>query len=226
VLTPAPVTSAEALAAGLCNELGCGHSFLCHNLTGLWLLQRFQAEWQQKGESHSYDALVELASRADEEGAVIHPDDPCFLAPQDMGDAIRAYCARTGQLPPRGPGATTRAILASLALSCRHALARLTDVAGRRVDVLHVVGGGARNPLLCQFAANAVHIRVVAGPAEATAAGNALVQAWARGCLSSPAEIREVVRHSTDLVEYRPHDVGQWDALHAKYLQVLAQASG
>jgi len=216
-----PNTTDEAFAASLCNEVTCGGFALCKNLVGLWLLHQAREVWQRRDRNYSYDELVDLASKVERSVPLIDPSDPGFLAPKDMVAAIRAYCEKTGQSPPDGPGETSRCIMESLALSYRREMDGLSAVTGRRFRVLNVVGGGSRNRLLCQYTADATGIPVIAGPAEATATGNVLVQALARGYLSSPQEIRDVVRESSTLVEYEPHDASRWEDRYAQYLRLL-----
>jgi len=220
-LTDEVVTSAEAFAARVCNELTLGSFFLARNIMGLWLLQQARAAWQRAGQDCSYEDLVQLAEQAPEADTVIDPDDLSFLAPLDMPQAIRDYCARTGQTPPDGPAAMTRCILESLALSYREGLERLAAILGRPFRVVHIVGGGSRNGLLCQFTADATGLPVLAGPVEATVAGNVLVQALAREELSSPSEVREVVRRSFELVEYTPQPSEAWESRYEKYRRLV-----
>jgi len=205
-----PNTTDEAFAAGLCNEVTCGGFALCKNLVGLWLLHQARETWRRQGRNYSYDELVDLASKAECRVPLIDPNDAAFLAPEDSIEAIRAYCERTGQPPPNGPGETSRCILESLALSYRRELDALAAVTGRRFRALNIVGGGSRNRLLCQCAADAAGIPVVAGPAEATATGNILVQALALGYLNSPAAVRAVARRSSELLRYEPGDPAGW----------------
>jgi len=218
-LTPEVVTSPEAFAAGVCNELTLQSYFLCRNTMGLWLLQKARLGWQRAGKAYSYEDLVKLAEQAPPGGPLIYPNDARFLAPPDMSQAIRDYCAATGQSPPEGPGEITRCILESLALAYRQTLDQLTVLLGRKFRVLHIVGGGCKNSLLCQLTAAAVGIPVLAGPVEATVAGNVLVQALAIGRIQSPEEIHEVVRSSSTLIEYEPRDTQRWQDYYGKYLR-------
>ncbi len=201
-LTATPLCS--AFRDGVCNELTLGSAFLCRNLMGLWILQEVRRQWQREGRAYSYDEITSLAREAPHASAVIDPDDPRFLAPANMTAAIEEYCCETGQRPPRGPGRIARCILDSLALSYRRALEEIARLTQRSFGVCHIVGGGSRNALLCQLTANALGIPVVAGPAEATVSGNALVQALARGYVDSADAIRRIVRCSTPLAEYKP----------------------
>jgi rhamnulokinase len=226
------VTSEEALSASVCNELTFDSLFLCRNIMGLWLLQQAREAWQRGGRQYSYEELVALAHEAPPGGPLVHPDDAGFLAPPDMPQAIRDYCLKTGQLRRSGgsvgtgsvssvgAGAMTRCILESLALSYREALEQIGGLLGRKFSVVHVVGGGSRNELLCQFTADATGLPVLAGPVEATVAGNILVQALARGDLASPADVRAVVRRSSDLAEYMPEHSDAWDARYARYREL------
>ena len=215
------VTTEEAFSARMVNELTLESFFLCRNIMGLWLLQQARAAWQRQGGSYSYADLVRLAGEVRQGGPLIHPDDESFLAPLDMCEAIRQYCDRTGQSQPDGPAEITRCILESLALCYRHALEGIESILGRSLRTLHIVGGGSLNTLLCQLTADATGVPVLAGPTEATVAGNVLVQALARGFLRSPQEIRDVVRASFELVEYEPHDTAQWEGPYGRYLDLV-----
>ena len=224
-LTPEVVTSPAAFSAGLFNELTFHSFFLCRNIMGLWMLQQARAGWQRLGQQHSYQELTSLAVEAPEGLAFIDPDDIRFLAPEEMLQAIAEYCQQTTQPIPQGPGETTRCILESLALAYRHKLDQLGAMLGRSFSVLHIVGGGSKNTLLCQLTANATGLPVVAGPAEATVAGNVMVQAFALGCIGSPDEIRQVVRSSSKLVQYEPKERTLWQDYYGKYLR-LVEAGG
>jgi rhamnulokinase len=220
-LTPRMINPPAAFSAGFANELTFGSFFLARNIgAGLWLLQQARRAWSGMGKSYSYEELTQLAKRAPAAGPLIDPSHPCFFAPDDMLLAIRDYCLQTNQPPPDGVAQVTRCILESLPLVYRQALDQLSSILGKRFDVLHVVGGGCKNSLLCQGTANATRIPVQAGPVEATVAANVLTQAVARAYLTSPDEIREVIRRSTKMEEYEPTDAGFWEDRYAKYLQL------
>jgi rhamnulokinase len=220
-LSPQVVTTDHAFASRIVNELTVDSLFLARNIMGLWLLQQSRASWQRQGSAYGYGELVDLARQAPEGGPVVFPDDLSFLAPDDMPEAIAAYCRRTGQTPPDGVPATARCVLESLALSYRQALEQLSTALGRKLNVVHIVGGGSQNGLLCQFTADATGLPVVAGPVEATVAGNVMVQALALGDVSSTAEIRQVVRRSSELVEYQPSGSAYWDGRYETYKKNL-----
>jgi len=222
VMIDEAITSDAAFEAKVCNELAAGGLFVCRNIMGLWLLQQARAAWIRQGESYSYPDLVQLAVEAPAGGPLLNVDDASFLAPPDMTRAMAEYCRQTGQTPPASAGTTARCILESLALTYRHGLEQLRGMANRPLNVIHVVGGGSQNAALCQLTADATGLPVVAGPKPATAAGNLLVQAMARGAVSSHEEIREVVRRSTDLVEYEPKNTAYFDDRYGDYLGLLS----
>lgn len=215
---PSPIVSEKALQWNFTNEGGAGGGIrFLKNIMGLWLVQQCRAQWERGGEALDYDALVALAADAEPFQAVVNPDDPAFLHPPDMPAAIREYCVRTGQKPPESRGAIVRCALESLALRYRATLARLDDVLGRKHNVLHVVGGGSRNDLLNQFTADACGVPVVAGPVEATAAGNVLMQAVALGELGGPEDVRRVVRDSFETKTFGPGDAARWDEAFERF---------
>ena len=215
-----PLTTPESLAARVNNEMSLS-LFVCRNIGGLWLLQRSRVAWEQQGQSYSYEDLVTLARQAPPGGPVVYPDAPDFLAPPDMTVALREYCLRTGQTPPDSVGATVRCVLESLALCYRHELEQFRRLLGRDFGAVNVVGGGSRNALLCQATADATGLPVLAGPVEATVAGNVGVQALARGHLGSEQEIRDLVRRSFEPVTYEPGDPAYLDDQYEKYVGLL-----
>jgi len=222
-LTSDVVTTLRAFAAGVFNELTIQSRFLCRNISGLWLLQQARAAWTRAGQSYSYEEIVKLAAQAPEGGPLINPDVPRFLAPQDMDQAIQQYCAETGQAVPKHPGETALCIMESLAFAYRRWLDEIAALSGRSFRALHLIGGGAKNSLLCQLTANTTGLPVVAGPSEATVAGNVMVQAAAQGYVTTPQELREVVRRSSELVEYRPQDTSRYQIRYDEYLRLVAK---
>jgi rhamnulokinase len=198
---PAPVLGPDAAAANLTNERGVdGTTRLLKNVMGLWLVQECRRAWG----THDYDELHRLAAQAPDDVPLIDPDDEAFLAPGDMPARIAAHCERSGQRPPATPGETVRAILVSLACKYRVVLRSLERVSGRRVRCVHVIGGGARNALLCQLTADVLELPVLAGPVEATALGNVLVQARGAGLVGSLAQMRALASASARPTAYEP----------------------
>lgn len=223
VETPKPVRTPAARAAGLTNEHGvAGTNRLLKNMTGLWLLQECRRVWSLQGDGRDDGQLVAAAEAAPAFGPLIDPDDAAFLGPGDMPSLIRAFCARTGQHPPAEPGTVIRCILESLACACRRVLDQIETVTDRKIEVVHMVGGGARNRLLCQLTASAAARPVLAGPVEATSFGNILVQAL--GAQASPTELRGLVRRSTALKRYEPRDPEAWSCALAQFERMLQRA--
>jgi sugar (pentulose or hexulose) kinase len=188
------------------------------NVMGLWLLQESVRGWAEAGLPVDLAGLLTEAARRPPLGTVVDPDDPVFLPPGDMPARIAAAARRTGQPPPADPPAVARCILDSLALAYRQALIQVQELSGRHIDVVHVVGGGARNDLLLQLTADACGLPVVAGPAEATALGNILVQARALGAAPGDlAGLRALLRSTQPLRRFEPSgDPAAWDAAAAR----------
>ncbi|MFN4294924.1 MAG: rhamnulokinase [Thermoflexales bacterium] len=218
-----PVITPQALAFNFTNEGGVGGAFrLLKNIMGMWLAQECRRKWASPtGDLIPYGELFAMAEQAPALGALVDPDDATFLHPDDMPAAIAEYCRRTGQPVPDGRGAMVRCILESLALKYRYTLNQLQTLLGYSVEVIHVVGGGAQNALLCQFTADACGAPVVAGPVEATAIGNLLVQMAARGELASMEDARQVIRRSFPLVTYLPQEAARWDDAYARFEAML-----
>ena len=207
----APVTDDAAFAANVTNEGGVAGTWrVLRNVTGLWLLHECRRAWAASGRALSFAELESLAAQAAPFRSLIDPDDPELAEPGDMPARIRAICERTGQPAPDEPGAVARCILESLALKHALVVGVLEDVVGATLDELHVVGGGARNELLCAWTAEAAARPVLAGPEEATLVGNALVQELALGGVSTLEQAREVVRASFPLRRYEPTAGGEW----------------
>ncbi|GAA1688551.1 rhamnulokinase family protein [Nonomuraea maheshkhaliensis] len=211
---PGPVLTPESRAANFTNEAGIdGTVRYLRNVMGLWLLQECLRAWPGS------DLGELLAAAAGEKpfAAVVNPDEPVFLPPGDMPARIADECRRTGQLPPSSPAAYVRCVLESLALGHRLAVRQAMELSGREAEVIHLVGGGSRNEVLCQFTADACGLPVVAGPAEATALGNVLVQARAAGLVAGLEEMRSLVAYSQPLRRYEPSGAaGAWDEAAAR----------
>ena len=206
-----PVLDDGAFEANVTNEGGVAGTFrLLRNVTGLWLLHECRRAWATQGADHSFDELVALAAAEPPLRSLVDPDDPAFAEPGDMPARIAESCARTNQPVPEGPGAIARCILESLALAHAEAGAAVSAVAGTTPRELHVVGGGARNELLCRWTAEAAGLPVLAGPEEATLVGNVLVQAMALGELATLAEARAVVARSFAPKTYEPTGGSEW----------------
>ena len=183
---------------------------LLKNIMGLWLVQECRRQWQREGADLSHGEIAVLAEKAEPFARSIDVDDSTFLAPGDMPKRINDYLVGTGQEPIADKGQMIRSILENLALKYRSITEAIEDVAESEIDVMHIVGGGIQNELLCQFTANALGKKVVTGPIEATASGNILMQAIATGQIKSLAEARKIVRNSFELKEYQPQETSRW----------------
>lgn len=220
---PEPVVTPESFAANFTNESGLGRTIrFLKNVTGLWLWQQCRRVWSRSGEL-SYEQLVNLATQARPFQLFLDPDALDFLHPENMVEAIQHYARRTGQKEPDDAGIVARAILESLAFKYRLVVEELSRLTGRRFNTIHLIGGGSRNQLLNQFTAEATGLRVLAGPDEATSAGNILVQALATGRLRSSQEIREVVRQSFEIKEFIPVEPETWSERYQDFLRIIGK---
>ncbi|MCL4110356.1 UNVERIFIED_CONTAM: hypothetical protein GTU68_027747 [Idotea baltica] len=206
------ILTEEALKRNVTNEGGVDGTYrLLKNIMGLWLVQRCKVAFAARGKGIDYAELTRLAADAPAFRSIVDPDQNCFLGPPDMTVAIAEECKRTGQPVPETEGQFVRCALESLALKYRAVVGWLEGLTGTGIEVIHIVGGGCQNQLLNQFAADACGRPVIAGPVEATALGNVLIQARSSGDVSSLSEIREVVRRSEEIGEYNPQNKSAWD---------------
>jgi len=215
-----PRLDPSVLDAGFGNEGGVQNTHrLLRNITGLWLVQECRRFWAAEGTDYSYAELAQQAAQAQPFVAMIDPDHPAFSQPTRMPQAIADYCTRTDQRRPDSVGEVVRTALEGIALTVRLRWEQLQRMLGRELRVLHIVGGGTQNTLLCQFVADALGRPVLAGPTEATAMGNALVQSVGHGALDY-AEARKVVRRSTELREYLPRETAAWQDAYNRFVRL------
>ena len=220
---PQPVLSPRALALNVTNEGGIDGTYrLLKNIMGLWLVQECRRAFERAGKSLNYAEMTHLAAESRPFCSLVDPDAAAFLAPADMPAEMINWCQARGRPAPSSAGEFVRTALESLALKYRMVLGWLEELSGSKVDVIHIVGGGSQNELLNQFAANACGRPVVAGPVEATALGNVLIQARTSGALSTLAEMRTVVRASSALKHYEPRDQAAWSAAYAQFCELLS----
>lgn len=218
---PQAILTPRALELNVTNEGGIDGTYrLLKNIMGLWLVQECRRAFERSGKSLSYAELTHLAAEAKTFRSLVDPDAEAFLAPADMPAEIAKWCTARGQPAPASEGEFVRTALESLALKYRRVLGWLEELAGTRVEVIHIVGGGSQNDLLNQFAANACGLPVVAGPVEATALGNVLVQSRTSGALSTLAEMRAVVRASSALKHYEPRDRAAWADAYGRFCEL------
>ncbi len=220
---PVPLISEQTAKFNFTNEGGARNTVrVLKNVMGLWLVQECRRSFARYGHDHSYATLTTLAEQAPPFGPLIDPDDPAFLAPDDMAAEIRAFCQRAGQAVPQDEGAIIRCCLESLALKYRFVVEGLEQVRGRGIDTIHVVGGGTQNKLLCQLTADATRRTVIAGPVEATAIGNILMQAIGVGLLNGLEQARQIVRNSFTLETYTPAaNAERWEEAYQRLLHIL-----
>ncbi len=219
---PGPVITPETSRLNLTNEGGVdGTVTLLRNIPGMWLIEQCLAGWKRQGIAYTYPEMVEIAIAAPEFKAFIDPEDPSLAAPGSMTTAIDALCRKTGQPRPENHGEYIRTIFESLALKYRQTLETLRTLAPFPIERLHVIGGGSKNTLLNRFTANATGIPVVAGPSEATAIGNIMVQARAAGMAGTMREMREMIAAGVETQLYEPQSAQKWNEAYMKYTKIL-----
>jgi rhamnulokinase len=216
----APVITDAALRLNFTNEGGVnGTTRLLKNVMGLWMLRCCRQSWAEQGWECDYRELMELASQEKPFQHLVDPDDELFLRPDNMCDAIAAYCRKTQQPVPAGPAAYVRTILESLAMKYRFVIRNLERLIDRPIEQIRVIGGGSKNRLLNQFTSDATGRRVLAGPAEATALGNIAIQILARGDAASLEEVRAVVDRSFPVEVFEPSETDQWNKQVERFQQ-------
>ena len=212
VEVPRAIVNDKSFKYEFTNEGGVENTIrLLKNIMGLWLMQECRRQWQKDGTELSYAEMTEMAQKAEPFVCHIEPDNSAFLALGDMPKRINDYLAETGQRTIHDKGQMIRVILESLSLKYRFVLEAIEEVIAHPIEVLHIVGGGTQNELLCQFTANAIGRKVIAGPIEATASGNLLIQAKATGQIKTLDELRKIVRNSFELKEYQPQEASLWE---------------
>jgi rhamnulokinase len=214
-----PIITADSLNYNLTNEGGVFDTIrFLKNIMGMWLLQECRRQWARDGKNYSYDELTHLAAQGPSLASFVFVGDNRFLPPGDMVERIQGFCRETGQPVPQTHAQVVRCIFESLALEYCWTTGKLRELSGKALPVIHIIGGGSRNRLLNQFTADATGCRVIAGPVEATAIGNILMQAIGLRHLSSLEEGRALVRLSFDVTSFEPHTDSAWDEAYNRYL--------
>jgi len=220
VETPEPIIDDTVYAYNFSNEGAFdGGIRLLKNVMGLWILQQLKAEWDEAGLNLNWPELVARAQAAEPFKFIMDPDDERFIEPGAMTPRIDAYCAQTGQKKPGGIGEYARTVFESLALKYKYCFEALKAITHKPIDTVHIIGGGCQNELLNQFTANATGAAVLAGPSEATAAGNALAQLIALGELSGTDDARQLIRNSFETKAFEPEDSAHWDEAYGRFLK-------
>ncbi len=217
-----PLISEKTLAYNFTNEGGVEKTYrVLKNIMGLWLIQECKRCWDNQKQEFSFPDLVKMAEKAEPFRSLVDPDHASFLNPQDMPTALADFCKSTGQPIPESPAQYARCVFDSLALKYRVVIDSLKDISDKKIEKIHVIGGGSQNELLCQFTANATGLPVVAGPAEGTAIGNIMVQAMGLGHVKSLSEIRQTIRNSFEFKSYKPQNFEAWDKAYDKFKKLV-----
>lgn len=217
-----PIITDESYEANVTNEGGYNNTFrLLKNIMGLWVVDQCRSTWQADGNEYSFEQLTAMVQSVDSFKAFIEPDNPAFFRPGDMPTRVIEFCKETNQSVPETDAEVMCVVYESLAYKYRYVLEQLIAVSGQQVDRLHIIGGGSKNALLNQMTANAIGRPVVAGPAEATATGNAVVQLIALGELGDVAEARTMLSQSNELVLYEPQHTDAWNTNYERFKQLL-----
>lgn len=218
---PAPIINEDSFNLNFTNEGGVDNTVcFLKNICGMWLLERCREQWKAAGNDYTYPHLIARANESEAFRSIVNPDDATFANPVSMTAAIDAYCESSGQPVPRNEGEYTRCIFESLALRYRQAMDMIRSLSKNDIKVLHIIGGGSRNEMLNQFTANALGMPVEAGPAEATAIGNIMLQARTAGVAGTLTEMRAVIADSFPTVRFEPRDADVWARAYDKYLEI------
>lgn len=212
-----PIISSESEKLNLTNEGGINNTIrVLKNICGMWLLERCRVHWKNV----PYSTLINEAKQEIPFACFINPDDPLFANPDNMIDAIKLYCEKSGQFIPESRGAIVRCIVESLAMRYKEVFAYLKKVSDKPLEVLHIIGGGSKNPMLNQYTANAIGVSVIAGPSEATGIGNMMIQILANE-EETINSLRNKVYYSIPLEVYNPKDIQDWEKGYTRYIEVV-----
>jgi len=216
-----PIINEETFTLNFTNEGGVeGTTRFLKNITGMWLLEQCLKEWKKEGITYAYEKLVHMAESVPAFQSLIDPDHVSFANPASMTTAIVEYCNATNQRIPSNHAEFVRCIFESLSLKYKFILGKLISLAPFPIEKLHVIGGGSKNPLLNQWTANAIGLPVIAGPSEATAIGNIMIQSKAAGCVESLQEMRQIIRESVQLDEFLPENNKTWEKAYIDFLDI------
>ncbi len=219
-----PVVTDEAYKSSYTNEGGYGGKIrFLTNIMGLWLIQESRRTWNRQGNDFSFNDLEKAALACEPFKCFIDPDYPEFGKPGDIPSRIQKYCEKTGQYVPQTVGEIVRCIYESLALKYYHSFLNLKKISGKDFESINIVGGGTKDPLLCQMAANACNVTVYAGPIEATALGNIAVQLIAIGEIKDLKEARKIIKNSFDTKQYEPKEVDAWQKAYEQFKTILSK---
>ena len=219
-----PVINDMSRSYNLTNEGGAGRKIrFLKNIMGLWLEQESRRQWKREGLDISFDELTEMALAAKPFQCFINPNDDLFTPQGDMPSRIREFCQKTGQHVPESAGEIVRCIFESLVLCYRQTIESIESMTGKRYNSINIVGGGTKEAILCQYAADASNRVVYAGPVEATAIGNIALQVIASGEIADITEAREVIRDSFEIKVYEPNHTSEWDEAYNRFIEICGK---
>ncbi|MBN1819542.1 MAG: rhamnulokinase [Prolixibacteraceae bacterium] len=220
-----PIVNTDSLTMNFTNEGGVdGTTRFLKNIMGMWLIQECKRIWDQE-RKHEWSEIVEMSKIDNPFKSLIDPDNHSFLNPENMPEAIKEYCRRTNQPVPESKGEIARCIYVSLVLKYKYTFDQLERVSEKKINRIHIIGGGAHNREMNQMTANAIMVPVYAGPTEATSIGNIMCQACGLGLVGSLKEIRKIVKKSFKVVEYQPHNRNIWEEPYDRFLEHVNQSS-
>lgn len=221
-LIPDPITDQAAMDVNISNEGGIGNIRFLKNCMGTWIVQELRRVWRiADGREMPWEEITKLASEAQAFGSFIDPDDKGFYNPSNMEEAIAEYCKSTNQAVPADRGACLRTVYESLALKYRLVNEQICGACGRRTTVVNIVGGGCKNEMLNQFTADAMNMPVLAGPEEATAVGNLMVQAMGLRLIGSMQDAQPIIKQAFPIKEYQPKENSDWEKAYERFVKVV-----
>ena len=219
-----PIINEKSALYDFTNEGGVNNTIrvLC-NVMGLWLEQESKRQWEREGENISFDELSDMAQKSEPFKSLVDVDCVEFITPGNMPERIREFCKRTNQYIPQTKGEIVRCIFDSLALTYKRTLLRIDELKGTKTTYIHIVGGGTKEEILCQYTADACGVPVCAGPVEATAIGNIAVQMMSQGEIKNLQEAREIIRNSFEVKTYEPENTKMCDDAYERYLKIVGK---
>lgn len=217
-----PIVNETSMNINITNEGGFdGSTGFLKNIIGLWLIQESRRQWKREGKEYSYADLEKLALAAEPFKCFIDPDAPEFVPHGNIPERVREFCRKTGQYVPETVGEIMRCIYESLAMKYRLTFEKLRECTERDYPVIHVIGGGTKDGLLCQMTANSCDRTVKAGPIEATVMGNVAVQLMSGGSVKNIGQARKIVADSSELKTFEPKDTDKWAGAYEDFLKVV-----
>lgn len=224
-LVPRPITEDAARAVNISNEGGIGNIRFLKNCMGTWIVQELRRVWRiADGKEMAWETMMRMAENAKPFVSFIDPDDQAFYNPANMEKAIAEFCQKTSQPVPADRGAYLRLVYESLAMKYRLVNRQICGACGKQTKVVHIVGGGSRDKLLNQFTADALNLPVLAGPKEATAVGNLMVQALGLGIIRSLRDAMPIIKRTFPIEQFTPRDVGAWDKAYEAFARIAGSA--